>query len=51
MQDAQRKIAEDAVNGYLFQLAKTGVWNAKLKGLWENAPVQANDLTKVYWED
>ena len=51
MQDAQRKVAEDAVNGYLFQLAKTGVWNAKLKGLWENAPVQANDLTKVYWED
>ncbi len=51
MQDAQRKIAEDAVNGYLFQLAKLGVWNAKLKGLWENAPVQANDLTKVYWED
>ena len=51
MQDAQKKIAEDAVNGYLFQLAKLGVWNAKLKGLWENAPVQANDLTKVYWED
>jgi peptide/nickel transport system substrate-binding protein len=51
LQDAQRKIAEDAVNGYLFQLAKTGVWNAKLKGLWANAPVQANDLTKVYWED
>ncbi len=51
LQDAQRKIAEDAVNVYLFQLAKTGVWNAKLKGLWANAPVQANDLTKVYWED
>ncbi len=51
MQDAQKKIAEDAVNVFLFQLAKTGVWNAKLKGLWENAPVQANDLTKVYWED
>ena len=51
MQDAQRKIAEDAVNVFLFQLAKTGVWNAKLKGLWENAPVQANDLTQVYWED
>ncbi len=51
MKEAQEIIANDAVNVYLFQLAKTGVWNAKLKGLWENAPVQANDLTGVYWED
>jgi peptide/nickel transport system substrate-binding protein len=49
--DAQRKIAEDAVNVFLFELAKTGVSNAKLKGLWANSPVQANDLTGVYWED
>ena len=49
--EAQEIIAKDAVNGYLFQLAKTGVWDAKLKGLWEHAPVQANDLTGVYWED
>ena len=51
LKQAQRKIAEDAVNGYLFQLAKTGVWDAKIKGLWQNAPIQANDLTAVYWED
>ncbi len=49
--DAQRQIAEDAVNVFLFELAKLGVWNAKLKGLWANSPVQANDLTGVYWED
>ena len=36
---------------FLFELAKTGVWNAKLKGMWANAPVQANDLTGVYWEE
>ncbi|WP_114008434.1 ABC transporter substrate-binding protein [Cohaesibacter intestini] len=48
---AQKKLNDDAVNGFLFQLAKTGVWNAKLKGLWANAPVQANDLTKVEWMD
>jgi len=47
---AQRLLAEDAVNGFLFQLAKHGVWDAKLKGLWENSPIQANDLTDVYWE-
>jgi peptide/nickel transport system substrate-binding protein len=49
--DAQRQIAEDAVNVFLFEFAKIGVWNAKLKGLWANSPVQANDLTGVYWED
>ncbi|MDY6858309.1 MAG: ABC transporter substrate-binding protein [Pseudomonadota bacterium] len=48
---AQGKIAMDYVNGYLFQLAKTGVANAKIKGLWENAPTQANDLTGVTWEE
>jgi len=46
----QRLIAEDAVNGYLFQLAKLGVWNKDLEGLWHNSPVQANDLTGVYWK-
>jgi peptide/nickel transport system substrate-binding protein len=51
LQQAQRKIADDAVNGFLFELAKSGVWNAKLKGLWANAPIQANDLTAVYWEE
>lgn len=51
MQSAQRKIADDYVNGYLFQLARTGVADAKLKGIWPNSPTQANDMTAVYWED
>jgi peptide/nickel transport system substrate-binding protein len=49
LQRAQTIIAEDYVNAYLFQLAKTGVANAKVEGLWENAPTQANDLTGVRW--
>jgi len=48
---AQEMIAGDYVNGYLFQLAKTGVANAKIQGLWENAPTQANDLTGVSWAE
>lgn len=48
---AQEMIARDHVNGFLFQLAKTGVADARLRGLWENAPTQANDLTGVYWEE
>lgn len=46
---AQRMISDDCVNGFLFQLAKHGVWNKDVMGLWENSPVQANDLTEVYW--
>ncbi len=48
---AQRIIAEDYVNGYLFQLARTGVANARIQGLWPNAPTQANDLTGVSWQE
>ncbi|MEQ8298624.1 MAG: ABC transporter substrate-binding protein [Nitratireductor sp.] len=48
---AQTIIAEDAVNGYLFQLPKIGVWDAKLEGMWENSPVQATDLTGVKWAE
>ena len=48
---AETMIAEDFVNAYLFQLAKTGVANAKIQGLWENSPTQANDLTGVSWSE
>lgn len=48
--EAQQMLAEDSVNGFLFQLAKHGVWNKDVVGLWENSPVQANDLTEVYWK-
>lgn len=47
---AQKTLALDAVNGFLFQLARTGVRKKGLKGLWRNAPVQANDVTGVSWE-
>lgn len=51
LQDAQRTLTEDAVNGFLFQLAKAGVWRKGIEGLWSNAPVQANDLTAAYWTE
>lgn len=51
VQLAQEHIARDYVNGYLFQLAKTGVADARIEGLWENAPTQANDLTAVRWAE
>ncbi|MCM2562558.1 ABC transporter substrate-binding protein [Lutimaribacter sp. EGI FJ00015] len=51
LQQAQRMISEDYVNGYLFQLAALSVANVKVQGLWANAPTQATDLTGVYWQD
>ena len=50
LKDAQRIIARDAVNGFLFQLAKIGVWKKDLVGLWENSPAPQLDLTGVYWK-
>ncbi len=49
LQQAQRMIADDFVNGYLFQLAQLSVARAELEGLWVNAPTQATDLTGVSW--
>ncbi|HEX2529197.1 MAG TPA: ABC transporter substrate-binding protein, partial [Geminicoccus sp.] len=48
---AQEQLAADAVNVFLFELAKTGVWSAKLEGMWENAPIQATDMTGVRWAE
>lgn len=51
LKQAQTIISEDYVNGYLFQLARTSVINAKVQGMWENSPTQANDLTGVSWSE
>ena len=48
---AQTVISEDYVNGYLFQLATPTIANAKVMGLWKDAPTQATDMTGVYWAE
>lgn len=40
----QRRIAEDAVNGFLFQFPRLGVFDARLKDFWVNSPTQTIDL-------
>lgn len=47
--EAQRLLARDAVNVFLFQLPKIGVWNASLQGMWENWPLPANPLAELRW--
>lgn len=51
LQEAQQIIADDYVNGYLFQLAFPTVAKAGVEGLWQNAPTQATDLTGVNWSE
>jgi peptide/nickel transport system substrate-binding protein len=49
LKDCQRIIAHDAVNGFLYQLAKIGVWKKELTGMWENDPSPSGDFAGVYW--
>ncbi len=49
--EAQKKLAEDSVNAYLFQLPNVGVASAKVQGMWKNAPIFANDLSTMSVKD
>ena len=49
--EAQTILANDAVNGYLFELAQTGVWNAKLEGMWQNSPIEGLVLRDIRWTE
>jgi len=51
LEQMQRKISGDYVNGYLFQLAIPTIAKAGVQGLCENAPTQANDMTAVSWAE
>ena len=49
--EAQQILAEDVPALYLFVMPKLGVWDKKLKGLWENEPIPSNVLREVHWEE
>ncbi len=48
--EAQRKLAEDSVNVFLFALPDVTVADAKLQGLWKNMPIFANDVSAMSWK-
>jgi ABC-type dipeptide/oligopeptide/nickel transport system permease component/ABC-type transport system substrate-binding protein len=50
LQQIQRKIADDAVNGFLFQFPRLGVFDAGLKDFWVNSPTQTVDLHTAYFD-
>lgn len=43
----QTRLADDAVNGFLFEFPKLGVWDSRLEGLWADAPVPLDDVTEA----
>ena len=47
---AQTIVAQDAVNGFLFQLVIADIWPAKLEGWPKAATVQSLNLTKAKWK-
>jgi peptide/nickel transport system substrate-binding protein len=47
--DAQRMLATDCVNIFLFQLPQITISNADLRGLWKDSPIFANDMSNVSW--
>jgi peptide/nickel transport system substrate-binding protein len=49
--EAEKMLAQEVPALFLFQLPKLGVWNVKLKGMWENTPIPSNDVTEVYWAE
>ncbi len=48
--DLQRKLADDAVNVFLFQFPAIIACQRTLEGLWKNYPIGAVDLTEVRWK-
>ena len=47
--DAQRLLAEDAANVFLFQPQWITVAHKNLRGLWKDMPIFVNDLSGLSW--
>lgn len=48
--DAQRQVANDQVNVFLFMLPKITVAKKGLAGVWENWPLPANPIADMKWQ-
>src|SRR5260370_13494388 len=50
LQRIQRKIADDAVNGFLFQYPQLAVWNIHLQGLVFDNVLNVLDLKQAHYD-
>jgi len=51
LQTAQKILADDAVNGYLFQFPRVVVVRKGLNGVWTDLPLFATDASRMSWSD
>jgi len=49
-QAAQKQLAEDAVNAWLFEFPKVSVVRAGLQGAWRNQPMAVYPLAEMRWD-
>jgi len=49
LQQAQRKLADDAVNVFMYSMPRIGYVKAGLAGYWKNAPIVVNDFASWKW--
>ncbi len=47
--EAQQMLANDAVNGFLFQPQLPTVGDKRLKGVWKDMPTFVNDVSAISW--
>ncbi|MFT4267199.1 MAG: ABC transporter substrate-binding protein [Xenophilus sp.] len=47
--DAQKLLAQDAANGFLYQPQFPTVARKNLRGLWKDMPISCNDLSALSW--
>lgn len=47
--DAQRMLANDSVNVFLFQPQFPAIAKKNVRGIWKNLPISANDLSALSW--
>jgi peptide/nickel transport system substrate-binding protein len=50
LQQIQRKLADDAVNGFLFQYPRLDIWNAHLQGLGFDNVLGVVDLSRAHYD-
>ncbi|MDO4905808.1 MAG: ABC transporter substrate-binding protein [Lautropia sp.] len=48
--EAQRLLAEDSVLAWLYQPHWVTIADARLRGLWDDMPILANDLSALHWD-
>ena len=51
LQQIQRKLAVDAVNGFLFQYPRLDIWNAHVHGIGFDNVLGVVDVTRAYFDD